>query len=46
VNYFRSADKGDRVKARDYYKRFVQYWGEGDMDRERVADATRKLAGS
>jgi serine/threonine protein kinase/tetratricopeptide (TPR) repeat protein/TolB-like protein len=38
--------KGDRAKAADYYRRFVQYWGEGDIDRERVADVKKKLAGS
>jgi len=36
--------KGDRAKAADYYKRFVQYWGDGDMDRERVADARKKIS--
>jgi tetratricopeptide (TPR) repeat protein len=34
--------KGDRAKAAEYYRRFVQYWGEGDMDRDRVADARKK----
>lgn len=34
-----SERKGDRDKARDYYRRFVQYWGEGEMDREKVAEA-------
>jgi len=38
--------KGDRAKAADYYKRFVQYWGDGDIDRDRVADAKKKIAGS
>jgi len=37
---------GDRAKAADYYRRFVRYWAEGDIDRERVADARKKLAGS
>src|SRR5262245_43284537 len=35
--------KGDRAKAVEYYRRFVQYWGDGDMDRERVADVRKKL---
>jgi eukaryotic-like serine/threonine-protein kinase len=35
--------KGDRAKAADYYRRFVQYWGDGDIDRERVAEARKKL---
>ena len=34
--------KGDRAKAAEYYRRFVQYWGGGDMDRDRVADARKK----
>jgi len=38
--------KGDRAKAAGYYKQFLQYWGDGDLDRDRVADARKKLAGS
>ena len=38
--------KGDRAKARDYYRRFVGYWKDGDIDRNRVADAQSKLSGS
>ena len=34
--------RGDRAKAGDFYRRFVGYWGEGDMDRERVAEAKSK----
>ena len=37
---------GDRVKAQAFYRRFVQYWGDGDIDRERVAEARKKLSGS
>jgi serine/threonine protein kinase/tetratricopeptide (TPR) repeat protein len=37
---------GDRAKAAAYYRRFVQYWGDGDLDRTRVADARRKIAGT
>jgi tetratricopeptide (TPR) repeat protein len=37
-----SERKGDRAKAAEYYRRFVQYWGDGDMDRDRVADAKKK----
>ncbi|HEY6211359.1 MAG TPA: FlgO family outer membrane protein, partial [Vicinamibacterales bacterium] len=40
-----SERKGDRAKAIDYYRRFVGYWGEGDIDRDRVADARKKIAG-
>jgi hypothetical protein len=38
--------QGERDKARAFYGRFVEYWGEGDMDRDRVADARKKLKGS
>ena len=37
---------GDGAKAQAFYRRFVQYWGDGDIDRERIADARRKLAGT
>jgi tetratricopeptide (TPR) repeat protein/TolB-like protein/predicted Ser/Thr protein kinase len=35
--------RGDRDKARQYYQRFVDRWGGGEMDREHVADAKRKM---
>jgi serine/threonine protein kinase/tetratricopeptide (TPR) repeat protein len=35
---------GDRARATGYYRRFVDYWGEGDMDKDNVADAKKKLA--
>ena len=35
--------RGDRAKATEYYRRFVQYWGDGEIDRDKVADARRKL---
>jgi serine/threonine protein kinase/tetratricopeptide (TPR) repeat protein len=41
-----SERRGDRAKAGEYYRRFLQYWGEGDMDRERIAEARKKIAGS
>ena len=41
-----SERSGDRAKAADFYRRFVGYWGDGDIDRDRVADARRKLAAS
>jgi serine/threonine protein kinase/tetratricopeptide (TPR) repeat protein len=31
--------RGDMPKARTYYQRFISYWGDGDLDRERVAHA-------
>jgi tetratricopeptide (TPR) repeat protein len=36
--------RADRPKAREYYQRFVDFWGDGDIDRERVAEARRKIA--
>jgi tetratricopeptide (TPR) repeat protein len=36
--------QGDRAAARDYYTRFLRYWKDGDIDRDKVAEATRKLA--
>jgi tetratricopeptide (TPR) repeat protein len=35
-------NRGDMEKAREYYRRFVDYWGDGDIDRERVEEAKRK----
>jgi hypothetical protein len=32
--------RGERAKARDYYRRFLDHWGGGELDRDRVA-ATR-----
>jgi eukaryotic-like serine/threonine-protein kinase len=36
---------GDMTKARDAYRRFVGYWKDGDLDRDRIAEAQKKLAG-
>lgn len=36
---------GDMTKAREAYRRFVGYWKDGDFDRDRVAEAERKLRG-
>jgi serine/threonine protein kinase/tetratricopeptide (TPR) repeat protein len=41
-----SERQGDADKARAFYRRFVQYWGGGDIDRERVYEARKKLAGT
>ena len=38
--------QGDRAKAADHYRRFLQYWGDGDIDRDKVADARKKISGS
>jgi tetratricopeptide (TPR) repeat protein/predicted Ser/Thr protein kinase len=37
--------QGDAAKARESYKRFVNYWKDGDLDRDRIAEAQRKIAG-
>jgi hypothetical protein len=29
-------------KARQYYRRFVDFWKDGDLDRERVEEAMHK----
>ena len=34
---------GSRDKAREYFRRFLTYWEKGDMDRDKVADAQKKL---
>jgi tetratricopeptide (TPR) repeat protein/TolB-like protein/predicted Ser/Thr protein kinase len=36
---------GDAAKAREAYRRFVGYWKDGDMDRDHIAEAQKKLAG-
>ena len=35
--------RGDADKARQYYQRFVDFWKDGDLDRERVEEALSKL---
>jgi tetratricopeptide (TPR) repeat protein len=35
-------ERGDTAKAKDLYARFVEYWGDGDIDRERVSTARAK----
>jgi hypothetical protein len=34
---------GDRARARDHYRRFLDHWRAGDLDRDKVADAERQL---
>jgi tetratricopeptide (TPR) repeat protein len=41
-----SERRGDSAKAADYYRRFLRYWEDGEIDRERVADARKKLTKS
>jgi serine/threonine protein kinase/tetratricopeptide (TPR) repeat protein len=38
-------ETGDPEQAREYYEKFVEYWGDGDLDRERVEEARARLAG-
>jgi hypothetical protein len=35
---------GDGATAAGYYRRFLAYWGEGEIDRDDVAQARRRLA--
>ena len=35
--------RGDTARARRLYSTFLDYWGNGDIDRERVAIARRKI---
>jgi hypothetical protein len=35
--------QGDRGKAAAFYRRFLQYWGDGDIDRDRVAEARKRI---
>jgi TolB-like protein/tetratricopeptide (TPR) repeat protein/predicted Ser/Thr protein kinase len=37
--------QGDTAKSREAYRRFVGYWKDGDLDRDRVAEAQRKISG-
>jgi tetratricopeptide (TPR) repeat protein len=34
---------GNIAKAREAYRRFVGYWKDGDLDRDRIVEAERKL---
>jgi tetratricopeptide (TPR) repeat protein len=34
---------GDTIKAREAYRRFVGYWKNGDLDRDRIAEVEQKL---
>jgi hypothetical protein len=35
--------RGDRAKAREYYGRFLKYWKDGDIDRDKVQAALKKV---
>ena len=34
---------GGKERAKEYYERFVDHWGDGDLDRERVEEARARL---
>jgi tetratricopeptide (TPR) repeat protein len=36
-------ERGETDEARKYYRRFVEFWGDGDIDRDRVEEARSKL---
>jgi tetratricopeptide (TPR) repeat protein/predicted Ser/Thr protein kinase len=36
--------QGDKLKSQEAYRRFVSYWRDGDLDRDRVAEAQRKIS--
>ncbi len=36
-------NRGEMEQAREYYRRFYEYWKDGDLDREKVEEAKRKI---
>jgi tetratricopeptide (TPR) repeat protein len=36
-------ERGETEKAREYYRRFLEFWKDGDLDRERVEEARGKV---
>jgi tetratricopeptide (TPR) repeat protein len=36
--------RGEKEKAREHYQRFLKYWRDGDLDRERVIEALDKTS--
>lgn len=36
--------QGHPDQARDSYRMFLEYWKDGDIDRDKVADAQKKAA--
>jgi serine/threonine protein kinase/Flp pilus assembly protein TadD len=36
--------RGDRAKAAEHYRKFVDYWKDGDIDRDKVTEAIRKIS--
>ena len=41
-----AAEDGDDAAARRYYARFLEYWGDGEIDRERVDEARAFVEGA
>ena len=39
-------NQGNSQQAREYYRRFLDHWADGDMDRDRVEHARRFVAAS
>jgi tetratricopeptide (TPR) repeat protein len=39
-------NRGEMEKAREHYQHFVDYWKDGDIDRERVEEALSKIRSS
>ena len=37
-------NRGETEKAREYYRRFYDYWKDGDMDRERIEEARTRIS--
>ena len=35
--------RGDATKARENYRRFLNYWKDGDIDRDKVTEALKKI---
>jgi hypothetical protein len=35
--------RGEMERAREYYRRLLEYWKDGDIDRDRVAEARATL---
>jgi hypothetical protein len=35
--------RGDTARAREQYRRFVQFWRDGDLERGWIAEAQKKL---
>ena len=36
-------ERGEVDEARKYYRRFIEFWGDGDLDRDRIEEARSKI---